>query len=84
MAVNAPRKQALRRITWIAGVVSMVAGGAIYLQVSGVVAAAAQVAAAVEPGDDGLGEGGAATQPQAPQYQPGPGNGQPVAVSGGS
>jgi hypothetical protein len=80
-----PRKQALRRLTLWTGIVGMVAGAAIYLQVSGFVTAVGQLAAAVAPGDQGVGAGdggGQAAQP--PQANPNPGYGQPIAVTGGS
>lgn len=86
MAIS-PRKQALRRITLWTGILSTVAGAAIYLQVSGFVGAAEQVAAAVAPGDQGAGStdsGGGDQGPQPVQSNPQPGFGQPVAVSGGS
>jgi len=80
-----PRKQVLRRLTLWAGIVSMVAGGAIYLQVSGLVGAVGQLAAASASSDQGLGgeeAGGQAAQP--PQTNPNPSSGQPIVVTGGS
>jgi hypothetical protein len=85
MAVSSPRRQTLRRFTWAAAIASLVAGGAVYLQVSGGVAAAAQVAAAFQPGDGDEGGFEQAPQPAQPQFaNPGPGSNRPIAVTGGS
>lgn len=82
-----PRKQALRRITVWTGILSTVAGVAIYLQVSGFAGAVEQVAASVAPADPGAGftdSGGGGQVLQPAQSNPQPGYGQPIAVSGGS
>ena len=82
-----PRKQALRRITLWTGILSTVAGAAIYLQVSGFAGAIEHVAASVAPADPGTGSttgGGGGQGPQPAQSNPQPGYGQPIAVSGGS
>jgi hypothetical protein len=81
-----PRKQALKSLTLWTGIVSLVAGAAIYLQVSGFVGAVGQLASAVAPGDPGVGvDGGGGDQAaQPPQANPQPGYGPPIAVTGGS
>lgn len=88
MAVSS-RQLALKRLTVGTGVASLVAGAAIYLQVSGFTAALGQLAASIQASDPGAGPaaaGGDGGQVQAaPPVNPGGGFGQqPVAVSGGS
>jgi hypothetical protein len=84
MALVSPRKQALRLFTVGAGILSMVAGGAIYFQVSGLATAMWLLAGTIAPADSSVTDGSAGQTVQAPAYNPNPGYGRPIAVTGGS
>ena len=87
MAAQLPRKRALRQYTWVIGVASMIAGGAVYFQVAGIGAAIAGFVSSVAPSDPGFnGDDGGPVQPapQQPQYGNPGSQQQPIAVTGGS